>query len=224
MRLRLVNTSLIVLLLLVLPGMVWFQSTGNLLVELRPGSMPGQVPYLLSKLMGLYVVIFLWLQVMYGLTRDDRLFAFLPAWNKKRHQLMGITTFVTIVLHYALFVAAVSIRKGTFAYDLLVPDFSDYYHTMLSLGWLALVMIIAVIFARVARNYIEINMIWLHRLAIPALFLALTHGLMIGSEASMDALIYLYLSLGVTAALIVLRRFMIFFSGKSVSFTPDISG
>jgi len=223
MRLRSVNTSLVVLLLLVLPGVVWFQSTGNLLADLRPGSMPGQVPYLLSKLLGLYVIIFLWLQVMYGLTRNDYLFALLPAWSKKRHQLLGITTIVVIVLHYVLFVAAVSIRKGMFAYDLLVPDFSDYYHTMLSLGWLAFIMIIAVLFARVARKYIKINMIWVHRLAVPALFTGLVHGLMIGSEASMGALIYLYLSLGVLTGLVVLRRFMMFVSGKSADYIQGLA-
>ena len=219
MLLRAINTSLIVLLLLVLPGVIWFESTGNLLADFRPDNMPGQVPYLLSKLMGLYVIIFLWLQVMYGLTRNDRLFAFVPAWTKKRHQLMGITTFAVIVTHYALFVAAVSMRKGHFAYGLLAPNFSDFYHTMLSLGWFAFIMIMAVIFVRMARTFMKVNSLWVHRLAIPALFLGLTHGLMIGSEASMGALIYLYLSLGAITALVVLRRFMTFVSGRSASYT-----
>lgn len=217
--LRSMHLSLIVLLLLVLPGVIWFQSTGNLLTDFRPGNMPGQVPYLLSKLMGLYVIIFLWLQVMYGLTRNDRLFTFVPTWTKKRHQQLGITTFVAIVLHYGLFVAAVSMRKGHFAYGLLAPNFSDFYHSMLSLGWFALMMIVAVIFVRLARSWKNANALWVHRLAIPALFLALTHGLMIGSEANMGALIYLYLSLGAITVLVLIKRLVAFYSTKAANYT-----
>ena len=215
MFVRFTQVTITILLLFVLPGVVWFESIGNLLTDFRPSSMPGQNLYLFSKLMGLYVIIFLWLQVTYGLTRNDRLLG-LPLWTKKRHQYLGITTFVMIVLHVSFFVLAVSIRKNTFAVGLLFPNFDGFYHTMLSVGWFALVMVIAVISARVMREKLNFNWIWMHRLSLPALFLGLTHGLMIGSEATMGALFYLYISLGVITALLLFKRFVNFVSSKTV--------
>lgn len=213
MFLRPTVMAMTILFLFVLPAVVWFESTGNLLTDFRPNSMPGQNLYLLSKLMGLYVMILLWLQVMYGLTRNDALFNFL-VWTKQRHQYLGIATFVMIVLHVSFFILAVSIRTNAFAYSLLFPNFEDYYHSMLTLGWFALVMIIVAILARVFRERLSFNWVWLHRLSLPALLLGLTHGLMIGSDATMGVLFYLYVSLGVITALVLFKRIAIYVSGK----------
>lgn len=187
--------------ILIAPIMIWLQSTGYSMGDLRSGGLPGQSYYLLSKLVGLYAIIAMACQVLYGLSKQLPSSRLIPPWAVSRHRLLGVATLVLILLHAGLFILAVSIRKQEFAAGLLIPHFfKDFYHTMVSVGWLSLVIVLCVVAARVARNRLPFNWLWIHRLATPAIFLALLHALMIGSETRIGVLMYIYIALGMLIA------------------------
>lgn len=192
--------------LAVFPAGFWWATSGASMFAYGYAMPDGQEFYLLSKLAALYALTCAWLQVMYGLLRGSatgRLF--LSSWSVTMHRRVGVITVSMAVLHVALFVTAVSLRKQTFAYGLLLPNFSDYYHSMVSLGWLALVTLLAVAltgFLRVRKGIGE----RIHRLFPAIILFGVIHAQQIGSDATHGVWFYLYLFFGVTALAAWLRR------------------
>jgi len=193
---------------LISPLLIWLQSTGYSVSDFRQGGLPGQNYYLLSKLTGLYALILMGSQVIYGLSKQHSSTFLLPRWTLSRHRLLGIVTLSMILVHASLFILAVSIRKQEFATGLLIPHFfKDFYHTMVSFGWLALVIVLCVMAIRIIKDRISLNWLWIHRLAIPAILFALIHALMIGSETRAGILLSIYIALGLLVVWNVIQRY-----------------
>ena len=140
--------------------------------------------YILAKLAGMYAFILLWLQVMVALLKHDQLFGYLvPRWSPGRHRLLGIMTLLTAWTHFLCFFSAVSIRKDTIAYDLLMPEFEKgIYFFAVSLGWFALAGLTLVALTGLLRAKSQGIWVLAHRLSMAVFFVALVHAQMIGSE------------------------------------------
>ena len=81
--------------------------------------------------------------------------------------------------HALCFTIAVSIRKGHIAYNLLLPDLSDFYHSSITLGWMALTLVSIAVLSRVFRSRYQLI---LHRLVYLVLPFAFLHSVLIGSD------------------------------------------
>lgn len=179
--------------------------TGDWVAYFRDESLDGQFLYVLSKLVGLYAIVLMWLQLMSGLVRI-RLF---DGWNPVIHRNLGLVTLSLVVLHVTLFVAGVSIRNGHFAYKLLLPNlFGPYFPKIVALGVIALwLLIIAAVFAAI-RNRLPIVWKWGHRLMLVVFGLGFVHSYLIGSEARAGGMLYLYYAMGTSSIIALLSRIL----------------
>lgn len=197
----------LVLLALVMPGLTFWQTTGDVSVYFDYEVLPGQFPYVMSKLAGLYAIVFLWLQSLLGLAgrplaRRMRVGSLLPA-----HRALGIATLVLIATHVLLFITAISIRNKLPALDLLLPSLQGYYRTMLSVGLLGTWLIVATALAAGLRRRAK-SWRLAHRLAVPAFLLLFVHSYLVGSESRAGAMGAFYLfMLAVWCAALALRVF-----------------
>jgi len=96
-------------------------------------------------------------------------------------------------MHASIFISAASLRQDSLAVHLLVPDFSGFYQTALSLGVIALFAIIIAVALAAARKYVKNIWLYGHRLVILAFGLASVHAILIGSEAGAGVFMYLVL-------------------------------
>ncbi len=192
--------------LLLIPGVTHILHTGDWATYFRDKSLDGQFLYILSKLVGLYAIVLMWLQLMSGLVRI-RLF---EGWNPLIHRNLGLVTLSLVVLHVTLFVAGVSIRNGHFAYQLLLPDLlGHYFQKIVALGVIALwLLIIAVAFSAI-RNRLPIVWKWGHQLMLAVFALGFVHSYLIGSEARAGGMLYLYYAMGASSIIAVLSRIVV---------------
>ncbi len=165
--------------------------------------------YVLAKLAGLYAFVLLWVQVMFGLLKNDSLSRYLlPQWSMGKHRLLGIATLLTAWAHFLMFFAAVSLRKDTIAYDLLLPEFGKgIYFIAVSLGWFALIGMTLVAIAGTLRN--KTHGIWVlaHRLSLAVFLMALIHAQMIGSEAKGGIWFSVHFLFASTVLVALIRKF-----------------
>ncbi|WP_434354900.1 hypothetical protein NF212_09290 [Parasalinivibrio latis] len=203
------HSRLVTLIMLgLLPLMVWLVHLENPLVYFGYQTPPGQIQYVLSKLVGLYAIFFIWLQLLLALSTNSLRRFIYPKFSNKLHIRLGLTALTASVLHATLFVWGVSERAGHFAYHLLLPNFnSGYYNIAVSLGLFGLILIIAVGFSgkirKVKASYIAKLV---HRLSVPTFMLVFTHGFMIGTESRFSVMYYFYLSMAILLFFSVLFR------------------
>jgi len=198
---------IILAFLVILPSVIWAQSIDNFSIYYEYDTPPGQVVYIFSKLAGLYAVFLLWLQVLLGLMRHT---SYWPGRNIsiKFHRNLGITAFSALILHAALFVTAVSIRKNTFVYDLLLPVFDHgFYRIAVTLGILALYGLIIVVIAGFLRKQGNKKAVWVHRISLIALTLTLIHCLLIGTETRYLTMIAVYVFMASSIIFMLIHRF-----------------
>ena len=195
------NYSLIALpaLIVLAPGIIWYQQTGDLTVYLSPEYAsqvpPGQLVYVLSKLLGLYALSFIAWQLI--ATLCTRLGIGSPRWRGRRHRWFGGFVVLLALAHSLLFVMAVSLRQGHLAWGLLLPDFRDFYHTHLTFGLLGLWVLLAVVGAGVVRRRKPRSPSrWLHKAYWLAIVLIYLHSLAIGTESQSTAGLLFYGALG----------------------------
>jgi predicted ferric reductase len=194
---------------LVLPGVTWWSSIDAPARYLVDGVPPGQLLYVLAKLAGLYAMVLLWLQVLYGLLREAAWAVPARRWTVVTHRNLGIAVAVLAVLHAGLFITGVSLRAGHFASNLLVPNFgSAYYASMVSLGVTAAWLLIAVILAAALRRREGLQWVWVHRLGPPAFAFVFFHSLLVGSESRVGAMPYLYGVMGTLFCGALIYRFV----------------
>jgi hypothetical protein len=194
---------------LVLPLATWFAAIGSPFTYVHYDLPPGQVPYILAKLAGLYAFVLLWLQVMFGLLKNDPLSRYLlPQWSVNKHRLLGVTTLLTAWTHFLLFFAAVSLRKDAIAYDLLIPEFEKgIYFFAVSLGWFAVIGMTLVAVTGILRN--KTHGIWslTRRLSLGVFIVALVHAQMIGSEAKGGIWLSIHLLFAAAVLVAIIRKF-----------------
>jgi len=135
---RSVKLELLLAVVFLLPGLAFLQTTGDIGIYFRYRIPDGHILYLGAKLCGLYAVIFLWLQLLQGLLQACG-YRFLDRSDDPAfHRNLGLVVVFLFSTHIALFVSAVSMRSGHFAYQLLLPlFFGAYYPSILSIGLIA---------------------------------------------------------------------------------------
>lgn len=191
--------GVLLLVLLILPGIVWWQSLGNIHIYFDYELPPGQIYYVFSKLIGMYAIFLLWLQVIMALAQGTAFDNKLTFWNMRFHRNFGIAAFSMLLLHAALFVVAVSIRKEHFAYGLFIPDFSGGFYTLsVTFGVLAFYGVIIVVLSGFIRKATRGKAKWLHRISMVALILTLLHCLLIGTETRHPLLLSVYVVMAIT--------------------------
>ncbi|MEW5250938.1 hypothetical protein [Microbulbifer discodermiae] len=165
----------------VLPLCLW-HITSDVYVYFRYGAPSGQIWYVFSKLFGLYGALLLWYQVVSTLLKKTRYACVLPRWTLLRHRYLGGMTLLFVAGHVAFFVTAVSLRKGVFAGSLLLPDFRDFYHSAITLGLVAKLLLLVAVLAAMGRKYIPGVWKMMHRGMFIVVALGLVHGFLIGTE------------------------------------------
>ena len=194
--------DIIFISLLIVPGLVLLTTTGDITIYFDYNVLDGQFLYILSKFFGLYAIFFVCAQLLFGLYISLENKSNNKSEQKQLHRTFGVITLGFIVLHISLFVLAVSIRNGHFAYKLLLPNLlGNYYPFMVSLGVLAFVLIIfSVVSVLIYRKNNNVIYRWGHRLTLPAFILILVHSYTIGSETRIFAMqcIYILMLAGLT--------------------------
>lgn len=192
-------------LLFLIPGWVFFKTEGDLSVYFIYQVPAGQFLYLLSKLCGLYAFFCLGLQLLQGVLASCG-YDFLRSENGSvSHRRLGGWVLVLLLLHSSLFVIAVSLRNGHFAYKLLLPNFFEsYYPSMVSWGLIAACLLLLTISAAIFFRSRKRLRLWVHRLAWPAFFLAWYHSYSIGSETRIAPMPYIFglILAGIVAAML----------------------
>lgn len=182
------------------PAMVWWQSLGDVRVYIDYRTPPGQTPYVLSKLAGLYALFLSWLQILFVLMKQAAPDGVARRWNLAFHRAFGFTVLGCMALHVALFVVATSLRTGHLALGVLAPNFSGFYATAVTLGLLGFYGIILVVIAGVLRaaGAGQSRAAWLHYAAVPVFGCTYLHSLLIGTETRAGPMLGLYILMGAT--------------------------
>jgi len=108
----------------------------------------GQWAYLLSKWLGICALCLLiaqFLSLIAGaLSKGKRTLLA----GSSTHKLLGVILLITVLAHVALFVLGSGLRQQQINFQILLPDFSSgHYRSMVSLGSVALVSLIFVVFS-----------------------------------------------------------------------------
>jgi iron(III) transport system substrate-binding protein len=186
---------------IVAPAWSWLETTVDPTEYLEYEGLPGQGLYVLSKIVGLYAIVCMWIQAMLGLLREP-VIAFTSSRRHARlHRVFGSVTVILIVSHFLLFFSANSLRNGSPALDLFLPNFHGYYRTIVTLGWGALVLVVIAVSAAVLRARLSTHWRSLHRLAPAAFALAFIHSILIGSEARVGPMGWTYLLMAISFCL-----------------------
>jgi predicted ferric reductase len=186
---------------LLIPVVVWLISTHSPLEYFTHAVPPGQRVYILSKLCGLLALALFWLQCMTALARSAPAVRGFFSLTRRQHVMLGVTTFVLVLTHLGLFIAASSIRTHHFALPLLVPKFDQgFYSSFISLGAIAFWILLAVLVAGILRARGFQVWRWLHRASLLVFALGFLHGLVIGSETRFGLMKYIYAFIGLSLA------------------------
>ena len=194
-------------LTLVMPIATWLVATGDPFAYLAHSAPAGQELYVLSKLFGLLTIVLLWLQVMSALAKDAPALHGFVRMRGSRHALLGCGVLATALLHAGLFMGASTLRTGHVALGLLVPTFEHgFYRTFVSVGAVALWLLLVVVFAGWRRSAGHARWRWLHRLAFVGFGLGFLHGITVGSETRFGAMMYVYAFVGLSVLAAVVSR------------------
>lgn len=164
-------------------------------------------PWYLSRASGLVALVVLWLSVVLGLLQSCGLLKGLtrPGANIDLHgytSLLGLylTLFHGLILifdHYTRFTVA----------GVLIPFASTYEPGETALGIVAFYLfVIAVVTTYIRHRLTSSTWRALHLLSLVGFVAALVHGLQIGSDTSMQSVVYLYRFLGVSVAVLTIYR------------------
>lgn len=191
---------LVLAVLLTIVTLSWLQTTGNILLYLEPDVPIGQGWYVLSKLLGLYALVCLLLQMLIGL---------MPAsgW-KSYHGLTAVFFVVSVLLHAAFFITGVGLRQGHFPSGLLLPAFDHgFYKTALSLGLIAVWCLPLIVLSGYYRRKSHLS-VWrfIHHLAFIVCVFGVLHSYWIGTETRHITLQLFYLTTFALLALTVLLK------------------
>ena len=185
----------LLLVVVALPWMIWHQQTGDLSLYFTEAVPAGQLLYVLSKLAGMYALLFIALQIIVSLVGRLKL---IPIHRMRlSHPLLGSLVVLLGVAHALLFFTAVSVRQGDPAWGVLFPGFRDFYHTHLTLGVFGLWILIAVMISGVVRfinGSSKARM--LHRGYWVSITLLYIHALAVGTESQSRLGLALYSTLG----------------------------
>lgn len=176
------------------PLIVWLISVKNPVAYFTNDVPPGQAVYVVSKLAGLLALSTFWGQCMLALAGRAPVLREFPTVRLGTHKVLGFLTIALVLTHVLLFFGAASLRGGAPAWNLLWPNFSHgYYSSMVSLGLIALWLLLLGVYAgwRTAkgdRAWKKVHMVW-----FGVFLLIFTHAYAIGSESRYGAMRYVLL-------------------------------
>lgn len=183
-------------------GWTWGESTGQLSAYWSHSAPPGQLAYVVSKLLGLWALVSLCLQLMAALLRS-------LGWlrmSSRAHILLGLVAVSCMGGHVAVFLLASQLRTGHAALGLLAPRFDlGFYRSSQSLGAIALWLVVLAVGAGVRRLRARGVSRWLHRSVFAAFGLALAHAGAVGSETRMTLVATACFVLGLSVAVLIAR-------------------
>jgi predicted ferric reductase len=186
---------------LLIPVVVWLISTHRPLEYFTHLVPPGQRLYILSKLCGLLALAAFWFQCMTALARSAPAVRGFFSLTRRQHVMLGTATFVLVVAHLGLFIAASSIRTHHLTLPLLIPTFDQgFYTAFVSVGAIAFWILVAVIIAGILRARGYRIWRWLHRASLVVFALGFLHGITIGSETRFGLMKYIYAFIGLSLA------------------------
>ncbi|HKE96878.1 MAG TPA: hypothetical protein VKB34_21400 [Povalibacter sp.] len=188
-----------------LPVLVWGVSVGNPLFYFFNDVPPGQTPYILSKLCGMLALSLFWLQCMAALARFSPALCGFVQLTRRQHIVLGLITFLFVVTHLGLFIAASTLRTGNLALALLLPKFGQgFYNAYVSLGAIAFWFLLVAIVAGWLRSRGRAGWRWVHASVFLVFTLGFLHGISIGSETRFGLMSYVYafIGLSVTTAVV----------------------
>lgn len=219
---RAVHAVLVVTLLL--PGLVFLGNTGDLSYYFHKPAPPGQFPYVISRLLALYALTLIWLQIMLGVLRQELERGLGARQLTRLHTVLGTSTILLLVGHAALFLAGVAIRSGHFPLAYLVPDFSQHYYAQrVALGAAALYLALIAGLAAALRRRPWMRSRWrgFHALNYLVFALGAWHGLAIGSETRLQPLQALYLFFVASVSGVLLWRLLAPGAGLQATTRPS---
>ena len=154
------------------------QSSTGVIDLFRYDAPKGQLFYIFSKIFAICSFILLFWQLLLGLLKMT---------GRRLHIILGSLLFSLILLHVIAFVLAVSLRGGSFAFHILLPDFfSGYYKSAVSLGVVALLLLFISIYSGALRSKVSRHWLRGHHLVFITYMLVVAHAFMIGSEVQSD--------------------------------------
>lgn len=201
------------------PALIWMEQTGNIAFYLSDEVPAGQLPYILSKLFGLYALVFVLWQFLTSIINvlTNRSYLSdkwqLPSFS---HKVTGLLIISLVALHLGLFFTGVTLRQGYPAWPLLLPNFKDYYHIRLTLGLLAFWSLILVAFSGLLRTLFRSSSAGIaHKLYAAAFVMIYFHALSIGSETGSGVGLLFYGLLGMTAAALMVASIYAYMRPRS---------
>ena len=171
----------------------------------------GQTAYVTMRGLGLLALCMLWLQLMLGVMTPLLLTdSGLQSSVRRFHQRLGIFTLLLLFSHPLFFLLGTYLRTMEWQLKLLLPSFTNgYYRGVISIGVLALYLLVLGVMAAVLRRFQPFRRVWrtLHRVNGVVFVLACLHCMLIGSETR-NLIVYLWLGLAGAVALraLLLRR------------------
>lgn len=203
LKINRVQCLFVTLFIVFLPLIVWSRNTGNPFLYFTDFVPVGQGFYVLSKLAALISLLLFGVQALIGLFHVKFSFA-----NKQRvHRWVGVSVLLMVLLHVSGFIAATSLRSGHFTGHFLLPDIDDYYHARITVGLVALILILSAVFARIWLSGTLQK--WGHLFAIPAFYLAAWHALSIGTESRHPIIQMVLIVMMILIGVGILRRLLL---------------
>lgn len=197
------------LTVLSIPILVWWQSMANPAIYFSHQLPPGQIHYVISKLIGLYAILFIWLQILVAVYAQKSTGKLIPKITPKRHLWLGCMTMLFSVLHASMFIWGVSLRSGHFASHLLWPDFlGGFYNFAVALGVIGLWSVMLVAISGYKRKSSPRKGFWrlAHKLSVVAFLLVFLHSFLIGTESRIGIMFYFYVGMAAVLLCVLLHR------------------
>lgn len=222
-----VKFSLLIFIFLT-PSVVWWVSLIDPSIYFEHTVPEGQRQYVLSKLLGLYAVFLMWLQVIVALIKEHKPNQYVPRFTPKIHVILGVSTILLVMAHMGLFIYGVYLRTDHAPIHLLAPDFqTGFYNGALGIGAIALWLLCIVGISGRMRS-ISRRTVWklLHKLSLVVFFLGFLHGFLVGTESKFSLMFYFYTGMaGALMGLVLYRLYQHIQLGKSKRFSATkVSG
>lgn len=172
---------------------IWLEHTESVSAIFDTSFPAGQRFYLASKFLALLALVSLVLQVVFMLaSRYVR--SKIVKLSIVGHAVLGVLTFALIAGHSLSFIVAASLRGGSPAYALLLPNFqTGLYNAAVSLGLVAFYFSILLLLVGYFASIKKMKYARFHRILIWPIFLCvLVHSFAIGSESKTVPMLVFY--------------------------------
>lgn len=192
---------LLLLIILVLPGLIFFQNRGGW--SFLEGASFNTFAALIFPLFGLYGFTLIWVQIMLG----SNMRFWVKIWPKvlKFHQYEGVAAFILVLIHVSLIIITYGFEKYLGASFL--PENLRIYGILGSLAFLLLVISVNAALFRKTR-FLREHWRSLHYLNYSIFFLVLVHSLSLGSDTRPTLLRYLWYFFGLTVGVSLWLKFV----------------